>query len=131
MYRISSTVLNENILFLNALEKKEAIENKDNLVIYSYAEQHLINECKPTPGDLRFIHKLKKEFNGVIERRDYVSDSRERTNYQDERGARVKDERTAESIFDAAKSISISTDVFEFFRDYQKFRGKDRRVGGD
>lgn len=125
MNRITSAILNEDILFLGALEKKENIENKDNLVVYSYAEQYLIKECKPTPDDLRFIHNLKKDFNGVIERRNYVSRSFERKRYQDGGRTRVKDECTAESVFDAAKSISISTDVFEFFKDYRKFREKN------
>ena len=130
MHRITSAILNEDILFLGALEKKDNLENKDNLVVYSYAEQYLIKECKPTSKDLKFIHSLKKGFNGVIERRDYnVSNSSERKCYQDGRGTRVEDKRTAESVFNAAKSVSISTDVFEFFKDYREFREKNRGVG--
>lgn len=129
MNRITSAILNEDILFLSALEKKENIENKNNLVVYSYAEQYLIKECKPTPEDLKFIHDLKKEFEGVIERRDDVSRSSERTYYQNGRGMRVEDECAAGSVFNATKSISISTDVFEFFEDYRKFREKNRSVG--
>ncbi len=128
MNRITSTILNEDILFLSALENKENIENKDNLIVYSYAEQYLIKECKPTPDDLRFIHNLKKEFDGVIERRDYVSNSSERKRYQNGGRARIEDERTAESVFNATKSISINTDVFEFFKDYRKFREKNRSI---
>jgi hypothetical protein len=122
MLRITSKILNEDILFLGALEKRENIENKDNLVVYNYAEQYLIKELKPSPEDLIFMHKLKKEFEGVIERRDYVSRSSERKYFKNEFGTRVEDECSAESAFDATKSISISTDVFEFFKDYRKFR---------
>lgn len=129
MNRITSAVLNEDILFLGTLEKKENIENKDNLVVYSYAEQYLINECKPSPEDLKFIHNLKKEFDGVIERRDnYVSNSSERKYYQNERGTGVEEQCTTGYIFNATKSISISTDVFEFFKDYWKFREKNRSI---
>lgn len=132
---ITSAILNEDILFLGDLEKKESIENKNNLVVYNYAEQCLIKDCKPTPEDLKFIHNLKKEFEGVIERRDdggtnyKVSGSSEQKCYQDGRGMRVKDECAAGSVFNATKSISISTDVFEFFEDYRKFREKNRSVG--
>lgn len=134
MHRITSAILNEDIFFLGALEKKENAENKDNLIIYNYAEQYLIKECKPTPEDLRFIHNLKKEFGGVIERRDngrtgyQVSNSSERKCNQNGQGVRVEDECATESVFNATKSISISADVFEFFKDYREFRDRNKRV---
>jgi hypothetical protein len=124
MRRITSALLDEDILFLDKLEKSENIENKDNLVVYSYAEQYLIRECKPRKDDLKFIHNLKKAFGGTIERRDYASRNFGRRYYQNEPGTRAENECSTESIFDAAKSISISSDVFEFFKDYRKFREK-------
>jgi len=126
MHKITSNLLGEDILFLSALERKENIENNENLIIYSYAEQYLIREHKISGEDLKFIHKLKKAFRGTIERRDYGAGQRKY--YKNGHGTRVEDECSAESAFDATKSISISSDVFEFFKDYRKFREKAGNV---
>lgn len=126
---ITSNLLSEDIIFLKASEPEARIENKNNLVVYSYAEQHLIKQLQLKGDDLKFVHKLKKEFKGTLERRDYETTAYKRTCDQIRGGVGVEGQCGAEQLFSAAKSISIVEDVFEFFSDYRKFREESRRAG--
>ena len=131
MYRVTSEVLNEDVLFLSYNEKKEVIDNPDKLVVYSYPELCLIQEMKPDKEELKEWHKLKKEFDGVIERRtDGISKSFKRSSNPDGRGTYSENECSAAAAFNPTKSVSISTNVFEFFEDYRKFRDARKIAGG-
>lgn len=139
MHRVTSAVLNEDILFLDYNEIKEAIDNPDKLIIYTYPELCLIYEFKPNDNELKQWHWLKKEFGGTIERRDEqhpsigrdedVSKDNKFKSYSDGRGTYVKDGCPAAGIFNATKFVHISADVFEFWKDYRKFRETHRIIG--
>jgi hypothetical protein len=122
---IKSEVLKEDVIFLENNEIKSNVVNPRGLIIYEYRELQCLNKLSLEPEDLRFVHRIKKEFDGIIEGGGEHGYQSARGNGQDNKvrqGIDIKERCGAEPIRDTAMLIQSHKDVFEFFKDYREFR---------